>query len=241
MEDIQRGHLVLPDFQRSFIWKPDDVRDLLISVLGDYYVGSMLYMDAIRDDAPFALRMIEGVDKIVPAPTIDTIVKILLDGQQRTSSLFYALYAPDLPLSGRKNPFRFYAHVPAILTEDWNNSVAFANSGNRRMISDFETNDDYISLPEFRDPGTLTPRILETKYRDQLASILRIVNRFMTHEIQMVHLDRGTSLDRVVETFERINRTGEPLSVMDLLVAKVYQNGIKLRDMIENLRKILDF
>src|SRR6516162_5867684 len=104
MEDIQRGHLVLPDFQRSFIWKPDDVRDLLISMLGDYYVGSMLYMDAIRDESPFALRMIEGIEKIVTVPTIDSIVKILLDGQHRTSSLFYALYAPEIPLSGRKNP-----------------------------------------------------------------------------------------------------------------------------------------
>jgi uncharacterized protein with ParB-like and HNH nuclease domain len=75
MDDIQPGPLGLPDFQRSFIWKPDDVRDLLISVLGDYYVGSMLYMDPIRDDSPFALRMIEGVEKIVPIPTIDSIVK----------------------------------------------------------------------------------------------------------------------------------------------------------------------
>ena len=75
---------------------------------------------------------------------------------------------------------------------------------------------------------------METKYRDKLADILRLVNRFMTYEIQMVHLDRGTSLDRVVETFERINRTGEPLSIMDLLVAKVYRSGIKLRDMIAN-------
>ncbi|MBV9199104.1 MAG: DUF262 domain-containing protein [Alphaproteobacteria bacterium] len=47
MEDIQRGHLVLPDFQRSFIWKPDDVRDLLVSVLGDYYVGSLCRFDVV--------------------------------------------------------------------------------------------------------------------------------------------------------------------------------------------------
>jgi len=233
MEDIQRGHLVLPDFQRSFIWKPDDVRDLLISVLGDYYVGSMLYMDAIRDESPFALRMIEGIEKIVPVPTIDSIVKILLDGQQRTSSLFYALYAPEIPLSGRKNPFLFYAHVPSLLVEEWGSSVAFANTGNRRAVAELAGKDDYIAIPEFRDAG-LTPRILETKYRDKLADILRLVNRFMTYEIQMVHLDRGTSLDRVVETFERINRTGEPLSIMDLLVAKVYRSGIKLRDMIDN-------
>ena len=86
MEDIQQGHLVLPDFQRSFIWKPDDVQDLLIFVLGNFYVGSMLYMDAIRDEAPFALRMIEGVGNV----PMSNIVKILLDGQQRTSSLFYA-------------------------------------------------------------------------------------------------------------------------------------------------------
>jgi hypothetical protein len=47
IEDIQRGHQVLSDFQRSFIWKRDDVRDLLISVLGDYYVGLNLQLIAL--------------------------------------------------------------------------------------------------------------------------------------------------------------------------------------------------
>ena len=44
IEDVRRGTLVLPDFQRRFVWKPDDVQELLVSVLGDYYIGSMLYM-----------------------------------------------------------------------------------------------------------------------------------------------------------------------------------------------------
>ncbi|MBV9828878.1 MAG: DUF262 domain-containing protein [Alphaproteobacteria bacterium] len=241
MDDVRRGHLVLPDFQRSFIWKPDDVRDLLISVLGDYYVGSMLYMDAIRDESPFALRMIEGIDKIIPTPTIDSIVKILLDGQQRTSSLFYALFAPEIPLSGRKNPFRFYANVPALLAENWDEAVNSVNTGNKRTMLEMEDNEDYIDMTEFKDAGALTARLQKTKYETKLPDILRIVIRFMSYEIQMVHLDRGTSLDRVVETFERINRTGEPLSIMDLLVAKVYKENVKLRDMIQNAEENFRF
>jgi uncharacterized protein with ParB-like and HNH nuclease domain len=60
IDDVRRGTLVLPDFQRPFVWKPDDVQELLVSVLGDYYIGSMLYMDAIRDRSRHRRRLLAG-------------------------------------------------------------------------------------------------------------------------------------------------------------------------------------
>lgn len=236
LHEVRTGEIVLPDFQRPFVWDPDDVRDLLLSVFGDYYVGTMLYMDAYFDQSPFALRLISGVRELFPSMPQQSFVKILLDGQQRTSALFYSLYAPPVPLRDRKSPHQFFVHVPSFLDHDWEHCVEFANVGNTRAVRALEQDDNYFPLTSFRDTGELSQRILASKFKDAIATLISSANRFMTYQIQMIHLPRDTSLERVVETFERINRTGQPLSVTDLLVARLYRDNIKLRAMVEDAR-----
>jgi hypothetical protein len=195
----------------------------------------MLYMDEVRTDSPFALRLVEGVEVVNPSASVQSIIKILLDGQQRTSSVFYSLYAPALALLGRKNPFAFFLSIDRLLAKDWENAVISVNRGQKKTLALYDSKRDYIAMTEFLNVGQLTARLLqEGKYTAQIADILNVVHRFNAYEIQMVQLDRGTPLDRVVETFERINRTGEPLSITDLLVARLYQHSIKLRDLLES-------
>ena len=64
MKDVCKGAAVLPDFQRHFVWEPEDVRELLVSVLGNYFIGSMLILEHFKDDSPFALTLVEGVEKV---------------------------------------------------------------------------------------------------------------------------------------------------------------------------------
>jgi len=64
VKSVKNGDIVLPDFQRSFIWEPEDVRELLVSVLGNYFIGSMLILEHFRDESPFALRLVEGVKRV---------------------------------------------------------------------------------------------------------------------------------------------------------------------------------
>ena len=241
MEDVREGRVVLPDFQRSFVWHPDDVKDLLVSVLGDYYVGSMLYMDEPSANAPFKLRLVEGVEKVNPTATIDTIVKIWLDGQQRTSSLFYALYAPPLPLAGRKSPFLYFLDLKELLDENWEDAVKFAITSNRRLLANLEGNEQFIRFTDFHDVGALLVKIQQTRFRDKAAQIITKLNDFMNYEVQTIELARGTKLERVVETFERINRTGEPLAVSDLLVARLFVENIKLRQLISDAATEYEF
>jgi len=47
----------------------------------------------------------------------------------------------------------------------------------------------------------------------------------MNYQIHIVSLPRDTDLEKIVETFERINRTGEPLSIFELLTARLKKDG----------------
>src|SRR5580704_2526264 len=45
MEQAHHSRLVLPDFQRDFVWKPQDVTKLLASLLNGYPIGGLLFME----------------------------------------------------------------------------------------------------------------------------------------------------------------------------------------------------
>lgn len=241
LHDVVTGELVLPDFQRDFVWKPDDVRELLVSIFGDFYIGTMLYMEALADDSPFALRLVYGVETVRPETQIQSIVKVLLDGQQRTSALFYALHAPNISLAGRKNPFLFFLNLRHLITKDYDNAVAFVNAGNKRELRALEQHSDFVAMTALRDVGALYAHIMETPFKSHFAEISSAINRFHAFQIQTIQLDRHTKLERVVQTFERINRTGEPLSVVDLLVARLYSYGIKLRNLVTETESEYEF
>ena len=48
------GEILLPEFQRNFVWGRDDIRDLLTSILKGYFIGTFLFLRADRESAPFA-------------------------------------------------------------------------------------------------------------------------------------------------------------------------------------------
>ena len=75
--DAVKGSFNIPEFQRGFVWRSDQIRDLLDSLYRDYPVGAMLIWDASAYDIP---RTAEG------AQTSQWIV----DGQQRTTALCIA-------------------------------------------------------------------------------------------------------------------------------------------------------
>ena len=230
LDRVYNGEIVLPDFQRSFIWEPENVRELIVSILGDYFIGSMLTMDSSKDEAPFALRLIEGVEQVNKEVKIPSLVKILLDGQQRTTALFYALYDVEIPLRGRKSPYKFFIDLEAALNEKWDESVMGISLRDKKRLREVENNPNIIPLSLIKNIGELSKKFVNHPRHDK---IVDMANNFLNREIHIVNLPRSTSLNKIVETFERINRTGEPLSIFELLTARLYKYNIKLRELLD--------
>ncbi|HEY7418649.1 MAG TPA: DUF262 domain-containing protein, partial [Ktedonobacteraceae bacterium] len=60
--DIHRHRIALPNFQRAWVWEPEMVRELLISVAYRYPAGSLLTMQVTTQT--FALRAFEGAGEL---------------------------------------------------------------------------------------------------------------------------------------------------------------------------------
>src|SRR5687768_2418808 len=88
LDGIDAGQVALPNFQRDFDWTDSDVRALLATVLNGWPMGSLLLIEgnaATRDF--YDPRAFEYAPPLAKTP--ETIV---LDGQQRLTSLYTALY-----------------------------------------------------------------------------------------------------------------------------------------------------
>lgn len=83
---IEKNQILLPDFQREFVWKDEDQqKQLVASVLCKMPVGSILLLESDPDD--YAAKVIGCSKKQVATSQITGEVSFLLDGQQRLTVL----------------------------------------------------------------------------------------------------------------------------------------------------------
>ena len=89
LEDIADGSYVIPYFQRGFEWEPRMVAELFESIQQEYYTGLLLFWELDDERAEQ-----QEWDPIWGAERSASPKMAVLDGQQRLSSLYYAVYNP---------------------------------------------------------------------------------------------------------------------------------------------------
>lgn len=81
---IDDGIIGLPNFQRDFVWPPNQIAALLDSVARDWPIGALLLVRPIPE---LAMRPIAGA----PNLRSDRVQYLVLDGQQRLTALYQAI------------------------------------------------------------------------------------------------------------------------------------------------------
>jgi hypothetical protein len=79
----ENNKLLLPNFQRNFVWKPDQQEALLASLIVGIPVGAILILEGSKDSFGYRKLSVTNRSQIEP----DEPVWYLLDGQQRMSTL----------------------------------------------------------------------------------------------------------------------------------------------------------
>jgi hypothetical protein len=94
---IQRGELRLPEMQRRYVWRSTRVRDLMDSLYRGYPSGAILLWDT---DESVPLQEFAVAQSLNPYQS----TRLLLDGQQRLTSLAAVIRGEPVTVRGRKRP-----------------------------------------------------------------------------------------------------------------------------------------
>jgi hypothetical protein len=215
---ILTGDILLPKFQRSFVWEAPKILALLDSVARGYPIGSVLLWQS-REELRSENR-IGGLEIELPKP--DYPVNYLLDGQQRLSTICGAMFWNSTDPRSR-----------------WN----LAYDLRKRAFLHLDNLDDppshQVRLNKLADPAKFFAQVavvsgIEPDGEELADRANKLFSRFKDYKIATVTLGDMT-IEDVAPIFERINSTGTPLTIVDLMRAATWSPDFDLVDSIEEL------
>jgi hypothetical protein len=238
--EIQSRTMVLPDFQRDFVWEPSATQELIVSIANDYPAGSIL---RVRDEKRvFAAREFEG------APILNGFKHtfLVLDGQQRLTSLYQAFFGVG--------EHRYYLDLKKLVDgADFEEAINFERAKTKRVKAreKFEHQARELILPlsvlrsgggGFLDWMLNVTDPLPPEERTQMLDALKKINARWIKSIDeyrfpVVTLSSETEPAALCTIFETLNRTGVKLSVFELLTARFWPHNINLRALWDKARE----
>lgn len=240
---IERGELRLPEMQRGYVWRAPRVRDLMDSLYRGYPSGAILVWET---DEEVPLR--DAAIKQTQSPYQTT--KLLLDGQQRLTSLSSVIRGEPISVRGRKKP------IELLFNLDHPDKLTFITEVNEESNDDQDadlldaTDDDldarlkqmtfvvsakklsglpnWVSVTDVfktEDNAKFIKRAGVESFEDpkfeQYSKRLNKLRGIRKYVYRMDILERGLSYEEVTEIFVRVNSLGAKLRSSDLAMAQI--------------------
>ncbi|MGC5258221.1 GmrSD restriction endonuclease domain-containing protein [Gordonia sp. DT218] len=204
LDEIDSGIVLLPEFQRGYVWNRDQVRGLMRSLYRGYPVGSLLMWETAPDSVSVR-GDIAGAG----------VRHLLLDGQQRVTSLYGVLRGAAPPFF-EGNAAAFTGLHFNVATED------FAFYQPTRMKGDPR----WVDVHKLFKGGGIGPFIsLFQQDPDNAQAYLERLNRLHQVRDRDFNIEKITGLDltvdEVVDIFNKVNSGGTKLSKGDLALASI--------------------
>lgn len=215
IEKIDTGELGLPELQRPFIWKDSKVRDLFDSMMRGYPIGYLMLWECPTLDKKKSI----GVD----AHSYDSPKEVIIDGQQRLTSL-YAVMKDKNVINSKfdekaivisYNPLQNKFEVGYSATKkdpEWiyNISEVFTTSNITKLIINFTK-----KLDEHR---TSKDRELTDEEQDTISENITALSNLKQHTLPVFDIKANAAEEDVSEIFVRVNSGGVPLKQNDFIL-----------------------
>jgi uncharacterized protein with ParB-like and HNH nuclease domain len=231
--------IYLPAIQREFVWGTDRIERLFDSIMADFPIGSFLYWrleQKNKDEWPVYefIRDFDGDSPHNPPTNMAGITKditLVLDGQQRITSLFVGLRGSFRYFYYRWRKTSLYLDLlkPPVPNEDNPEELTYGFAfregpepdGDKPQlwysvgrILDFEDAEDAKS-----DMKSKLVALPEDQRENANKLIGRLHNRIHTTLVGNYYQEKSQDYDKVLQVFVRANSAGQPLEYSDLLLA----------------------
>lgn len=245
LDAVRDEKLQLPDFQRDWVWTDEGVRQLLASVASGFPIGAILTLRT-GGELRFKTRPLEHAPNTGAAPE-----QLLLDGQQRMTSLYQALVS-DEPVQAKNSKGKpvsvyYYIDIEKSLRATRLEDAIFAVGQDKKIKSNFNRDVDLDlssrdkELAEFAFPlnrcfdaqdwlldystSSDSSRIEEVK-----RFFKTVIDRITKYQVPVITLLKENSREAVCTVFEKVNVGGKKLDAFELLTAMFAADEFDLRE-----------
>jgi len=240
---IERGEIRLPEMQRRYVWRSTRVRDLLDSLYRGYPSGAILLWET---DSKVPERDFSVSQQVSPYSTN----KLLLDGQQRLTSLSSVIRGESVKVRGRKRPIDilFNLEHPDAITlvtevdedDDDDEEGVDADASEDEILQRLEQLTFVVAtkklerLPHWVSVTKVFHSTSDTDFLkkagisgfedpryDKYVKRLTALRDIANYKYRMDILERTLSYEEVTEIFVRVNSLGAKLRGSDLAMAQI--------------------
>lgn len=254
LRDVATGKLQLPDFQRGWVWDDEHIKGLLASLSLSYPIGAIMLLEAGGNEVKFKTRPIEGVTlqngDVKPE-------KLILDGQQRLTSLFQVFSANEAvktkDIKGATIYRWYYLDIKKAINSNIDREDAIISVPADKRLKNFrgevlfdystienECKADLIPFSVLLDASKLFNWQMKYIQSDPEKQVERfaiwnqlnekIIQPILQYSIPFIQLRKETPKEAVCQVFEKVNTGGVSLTVFELLTATFAAEDYNLRD-----------
>lgn len=228
LDEVQSGQLRIPKFQRPFVWTPEDMRQLLDSIVKGYPIGSLLIWETAEQVA--------SLDSIGPFAIAASQVKpisFVLDGHQRLTTLLAGLRLPaSAPRTREQKDWKWWLFFDLEKKEFVHDP---SGGGEVRLFPLRAALKTVDFLAQSRNiQCALPPAQAEAYIRDAE----QVAQKIKAYKIPVTRI-RGGGLSDAVAIFSRLNSLGMGMTADQMISALTYREGEAAVNLAEEIDGIL--
>lgn len=222
LEKIDENQLFVPAFQREYVWKRDDAKQLIDSLIKEYPTGTMLTWETANPPelkGPHKYNEKQGA------------VKLLLDGQQRVTTLYMLIRGTIPP----------YYTAPEIMNDTRDLFVQLETLDlSYYMKTRMENNPLWQNITHvfqrkirardvFREMGE-RGEIVTREREDKIDDNVRAIENILTREFPEQTIPVKASIRDAIDIFYKVNASGVALTDAELALAQICGYWPQARD-----------
>ena len=262
LQQVGRGKIQLPDFQRSWVWDDAKICKLIESITMGFPMGALMFLES-GGELNYKPRLFTGVDIKFAQESPDFLV---LDGQQRLTTLYQVFMSKNSVVTcferNKSKEIRrfYYIDIEKALDPNSDMEDAIVSIADNKLITsdigktivlDLSTREkeyENLMMPLnllFSDECHDWLDEMEEfhtddfkKYRELKKNFRKqIIEPVTKYKLPVIRVLKDTSQASVCQIFENVNRGGVPLNVFELVTASLAAEGVELRLEWENIKK----
>lgn len=230
---IQKKDIVLPEFQREFIWTLEQSKQLIVSLFKSYPVGAFLFWNT--DNPPEIKNIAVNKDKIGS-------VIVILDGQQRLTTL-YLLIRNEIP------PY----YIKKDIEHDPRHLYFNLQSGDFMYYKpkEMKNNPLWVKVIDcFSKDSNISPIAIAKKISEEdnktieiadiLYNNLTKLKNILKTQFPVQYIPGEAGIDEAIDIFDRVNSLGTKLSDADLALTHITGKWPEARRILKQKIKELE-